>query len=62
MSPAFVSAVPPGSRAALAPLLRAAAARGELTGELYRGVWRDVGTPERLAELEALLSRKVPMP
>ncbi|MBI4696887.1 MAG: nucleotidyltransferase family protein [Gammaproteobacteria bacterium] len=32
----------------LAPLLRAACARGQVTGQLYRGRWIDVGTPERL--------------
>lgn len=36
----------------LAPLLRAAAGEGRLTGELYEGRWTDVGTPERLARLE----------
>ncbi len=35
----------------LAPLLRAAADRGEITGELFAGAWSDVGTPERLAQL-----------
>lgn len=35
----------------LAPLLRAAMARGEVSGECYTGRWIDVGTPERLAEL-----------
>lgn len=39
----------------LAPLLRAAAARGEVSGELYRGAWRDVGTPESLQALRKLL-------
>jgi len=33
------------------PLLRAAAERGELAGSIYRGVWHDVGTPERLEQL-----------
>ena len=37
----------------LAPLLRAAMARGEVTGEHHRGDWTDVGTPERLARLDA---------
>lgn len=41
----------------LGPLLRAAAARGEVTGERYDGAWFDVGTPERLAEVEAFLVR-----
>jgi MurNAc alpha-1-phosphate uridylyltransferase len=41
----------------LAPLLRAAMARGAVTGEHHRGRWTDVGTPERLAELDAVLRR-----
>lgn len=36
------------SRFALAPLLRAAAARERVSGELFRGTWIDVGTEERL--------------
>lgn len=39
----------------LAPLLRQAAACDELSGERYDGLWSDVGTPERLATLEASL-------
>lgn len=35
----------------LAPLLRAAMARGEVDGRHHRGAWTDVGTPERLAAL-----------
>lgn len=35
----------------LAPLLQAAAARHEVTGEIFCGAWNDVGTPERLAVL-----------
>lgn len=30
-------------------------ARGSLRGELYRGTWLDIGTPERLRELEVHL-------
>lgn len=37
----------------LAPLLRKAMARDAVTGEHHRGQWTDVGTPQRLAELEA---------
>ena len=33
----------------LAPLLREAADAGQLSGEVYSGLWMDVGTPERLA-------------
>lgn len=39
---------------ALAPLLRAAADRGLVSGEYFAGQWLDVGTPERLAEAERL--------
>ena len=40
----------------LAPLLRAAMGRGVVTGERHLGRWTDVGTPERLAALDASLS------
>jgi len=53
--PALVDAVKPGEKAPLAPLLYHAAARGLLGGELYQGLWQDVGTMERLAELEKFL-------
>ncbi len=39
---------PHGSKAPLAPLLRRAMDNGLVSAELYRGVWTDVGTPERL--------------
>ena len=35
----------------LAPLLRASAARGEITASILSASWTDVGTPERLAQL-----------
>lgn len=47
------TATPP--RFKLAPLLRAAMARGAVSGEHHRGAWTDVGTPERLATLDAQL-------
>ncbi|MDX9739628.1 MAG: nucleotidyltransferase family protein [Gammaproteobacteria bacterium] len=37
----------------LAPLLRSAVARAQVSGEHYRGEWRDVGTPQALEELRA---------
>ncbi|WP_462379995.1 N-acetylmuramate alpha-1-phosphate uridylyltransferase MurU [Pseudomonas sp. Marseille-QA0892] len=40
----------------LAPLLRQAQAIGRLGGEHYRGDWIDVGTHERLAEVEQRLA------
>jgi MurNAc alpha-1-phosphate uridylyltransferase len=42
---------PEGVALALAPLLRSAMDRGEVSGEVYAGEWTDVGTPERLAQL-----------
>lgn len=42
---------PEGIKAPLAPLLRAAMDNHRVSAELYRGPWTDVGTPERLAQL-----------
>jgi len=39
----------------LAPLLRASMGKGETSGEHHHGRWTDVGTPGRLAELDAQL-------
>jgi MurNAc alpha-1-phosphate uridylyltransferase len=44
-----------GSVAKLAPLLRRAITEERISGEHYRGIWVDVGTPERLRLLEARL-------
>ncbi len=44
---------PHGVKAALAPLLRAAMDQHLVSAELYTGPWTDVGTPERLAALNA---------
>ncbi len=46
-----------GERAALGPLLRMAMARGRVSGERHDGYWIDVGTPERLAELDSHLKK-----
>ena len=45
---------PHGVKSALAPLLRKAIAAEKVSGELYTGTWTDVGTPERLALLNAI--------
>ncbi len=58
VSPLLVQSVTPGRKAPLAPLLYAAADAGRLSGELYEGLWEDVGTPERLAKLETLLKNR----
>ena len=44
---------PEGQKVALAPLLRQAMDREQVSAELYTGPWTDVGTPERLASLDA---------
>ena len=58
MSPAMVAGIAPEKKAPLAPLLYDAAARQLVGGELYRGMWQDVGTRERLAELEGHLASR----
>ena len=45
-----------GTAAKLAPLLRGAMAKNRVSGELYSGRWIDVGTPQRLAELDVELA------
>ncbi len=54
-SPSFFADVQPGTIMKLRPLLDAAIATGTLTGERFAGRWVDVGTPQRLAELDAEL-------
>ncbi len=44
---------PQGIKAPLAPLLRHAMDHGLVSAELYTGPWTDVGTPQRLAQLNA---------
>nr|WP_315228296.1 nucleotidyltransferase family protein [uncultured Limnohabitans sp.] len=42
---------PKGVKAPLAPMLRAAMDEGAVSASLYTGAWTDVGTPQRLAQL-----------
>ena len=53
--PEFFAGCAAGRFPLLEPLNRAIAAR-LVRGEVHRGAWSDVGTPERLAQLEARLS------
>ncbi len=55
---ALFDPVPPGSRHALAPLLRAQMGQGRIAGEHFSGEWDDIGTPQRLEELEARLRQR----
>lgn len=43
----------------LGPLLRHLMQEQHVTGELYRGRWHDIGTPERLKALNEALARKI---
>jgi len=52
--PLFFAGLAPGRRP-LRPLLDRALAAGRVSAELYTGRWTDVGTPERLAALDAAL-------
>ncbi|MEN9789637.1 MAG: hypothetical protein RLZZ473_1701, partial [Pseudomonadota bacterium] len=40
----------------LLPLLQRAAAAQRLRGRLYQGLWFDIGTPERLRDLDERLA------
>ena len=59
-SPAFFASVPRGAVMKLRPLLDAAIAAGTLSGERHAGRWVDVGTAQRLAELDRELKAKQP--
>jgi MurNAc alpha-1-phosphate uridylyltransferase len=54
--PELLAAQAPG-RYSVVPLLRAAMRAGRVGGEHFRGTWSDVGTPQRLATLDADLNR-----
>jgi MurNAc alpha-1-phosphate uridylyltransferase len=52
--PQFFVDVGRGQAAKLAPLLISTMENGLVTGEHHQGVWHDIGTPERLQQLELL--------
>ena len=54
--PQLFASVTAGGRAQLAPLLRAAMGARLVSGERHTGLWLDVGTPERLTELNRTLA------
>ena len=57
-APALFADVPRGTKRQLAALLRPAMAQGRVSGQHYRGLWMDIGTPERLAALDRLLAAR----
>lgn len=60
--PELFASIARGSKAKLAPLLREAMRSGKVGGEHFAGRWLDIGTPERLAELDRELKTKVVEP
>lgn len=50
--PQLFAPVVRGQAAKLAPLLRAAMSQQQVSGQHHRGIWHDIGTPERLAQLD----------
>jgi len=57
LSPALFNDLPAGPQP-LAPLLLKAMAAGKVSGQLFEGEWMDVGTPERLAQLNREQNRQ----
>lgn len=49
--------LPRGERRALKPYYREAIAAGRASGELYEGLWENVGTPHQLRSLDARIKR-----
>lgn len=58
--PALFADVPVGVPTKLGPLLREAMAAGRVSGVRHTGYWLDVGTPQRLAELDDHLKQSKP--
>jgi len=55
LRPEFFAGLRPGKQP-LAPLLRQQILENRLSAEVYRGRWFDIGTPERLRQLQQSLS------
>ena len=56
MRPELFAGCRPG-RFSVVPLLWRVMAEGKLSGEYYDGIWQDIGTPQRLAALDAEFSK-----
>lgn len=55
--PSLFRDITPGSVAKLAPILRHAMQQQQVLGSHYSGQWMDVGTPERLQEIDQALQQ-----
>ena len=58
MSPRLVDGLVEGQPAALAPLLKQAMLKFQVTAEVMPDNWIDVGTPERLAQINSFIETK----
>lgn len=58
MHPALFKGYAPG-KLALRPVLESAISKGLVSGQLHTGMWVDVGTPERLAQLDKELQAEI---
>jgi MurNAc alpha-1-phosphate uridylyltransferase len=59
--PSLFASLESGQAAKLAPLLREAMAKQLATASYYEGVWHDIGTPERLHNLDQQLMTHRPL-
>jgi len=57
--PELFAGIARGEPAKLAPLLRLAIGQNKATAEHYQGVWHDIGTPERLHDLDVQLKSQL---
>ena len=57
-TPALFASVGTGAKQQLAALLRPVMAAGRVSGEHHRGLWIDVGTPQRLADVERVVAAR----
>lgn len=58
LHPALFEGLEYGSQP-LAPILRSAMQHGKISGEHHYGEWQDIGTPERLTELDKVLLQRI---
>ena len=58
MSPRLVDGLVTGQAAALAPLLKQAMLKFQVTAEVITDNWIDVGTPDRLEQVNSFIKNK----
>ncbi|MDR0480572.1 MAG: nucleotidyltransferase family protein [Gallionellaceae bacterium] len=56
--PAFFADVEPGTRLPMSPLFKRAIAQRQIRAARFVGMWDNIGTPEQLRALDALLHRR----